>query len=97
MNLKPYNSPTVDTSILKNVPMQYLKQALAQLRSKGMKVRVMYHGPRRTEPNDTRSDYSKQSGCLKAYATRFSVYIDTRTNQSAIRYASYFSPERDVR
>ncbi len=80
INIKPFNSPDGDRSILKNVPLQYLNETLNTLRTMyaPCKFRVMYRGPRRSDPRDVRSNYSKQSGCLKAYANRFSVYVDTR-------------------
>lgn len=83
ISLKPfYSTGFGERSVLKNVPMGYLKQVLAVLHNplynSGRKFRVLYRGPRRTAARDTRSNYSKQSNCLKGCANRFSVYVDTR-------------------
>lgn len=84
MNLTSfYTKNKRERSILKNIPLGYLKLVMTQLRDEkfnptGRKFRVLYRGPRRTDPRDTRSNYSKQSGCIKKCATRFSVYLDTR-------------------
>lgn len=84
MNLTPFFTKNkTERSILKNIPTCYVGIVMAQLRDpkfnpNGRKFRVLYRGPRHSDPRDTRSDYSKQSGCLKGCATRFSVYLDTR-------------------
>lgn len=83
INLKPFDSLNVnETSLWKNIPVQYRNVVLATLRElskkSGRKYRLLYRGPRRTAPGDRRSHYSKQSGCLMAHANRFSVYVDTR-------------------
>ena len=82
ISLKPfYSTGKRERSVLKNVPIGYLRlvlDTLAALNAGRRKFRVLYRGPRKTEARDTRSDYSKQSNCLKACANRFSVYVDHR-------------------
>jgi hypothetical protein len=78
-----YTQKKTERSILKNVPMGYLKLVLKKLNHpdfniQGRKFRILYRGPRRTDPRDLRSNYSKRSNCLKGCANRFSVYLDTR-------------------
>ena len=68
-----------ERSLLKNIPMSELDMTMQFMKTyTTKKVRVIYRGPRKTAVGDTRSSYSKQSGCLKRFATTFAVYLDNR-------------------
>jgi len=72
-----------ERSIFKNIPMFMYMETMEALKNPlfnptGTKYRVMFRGPRNRAPGDGRSKYSKQSGCLKQFATTFAVYRDTR-------------------
>jgi len=68
-----------ERSILKNIPMSEFDMTMRFMKGyTTKKIRVMYRGPRNTAIGDTRSKYSKRSGCLKRFATTFAVYEDTR-------------------
>lgn len=73
-----------ERNLLKNIPMNEFDMTMRFLKTyTTKKVRVMYRGPRATAVGDTRSAYSKQSGCLKRFATTFAVYADTRKTRFA--------------
>ena len=68
-----------ERSLMKNIPISELVMTMRFFKTfSPKKVRVMYRGPRKTAVGDTRSNYSKQSGCLKRFATTFAVYTDNR-------------------
>ena len=90
MNLKPYEIITrrqAETKMVcgmyihyatdiqyKNVPMELLTTTKRLLRSKGLKFRIRYRGPR-CSIFDTRCLRNRKQDCLKRFANRFTVYI----------------------
>lgn len=72
-------------AIFSNIPIQYLEQVQATFRANlktsvqlahVKRVHYRFRGPRSTRwQKMTRSAYQRQSYCLKATATTFSVYI----------------------
>lgn len=74
-----------ERSILKNIPISELAMTMRFMKTyTTKKVRIMYRGPRVTAVGDTRDRYSKQSGCLKRFATTFAVYPDTRKTKKEL-------------
>ena len=71
-----------ERSILKNIPISELSLTMrfmkAHLTNKKLKLRIVYRGPRSNAIGDTRSPYTRQSSCLKRFATSFALYNDTR-------------------
>jgi len=85
MNLKPYEVRTTNSwrplfadrivwVQYKNVPMEKLTTTKRLLKSKGLKFRIRYRGPR-CSVFDTRPASSRRQDCLKRFANRFTVYI----------------------
>jgi hypothetical protein len=86
MNLKPYEIVKVRRWIdedgghqktdwqYKNVPMEKLTTTKRLLKSKGLKYRIRYRGPR-CSVFDTRPARARKQDCLKRFANRFTVYI----------------------
>lgn len=58
----------------KNVPIELLSTTRRLLKSKGLKFRIRYRGPR-CSIFDTRPLRSRKQDCLKRFANRFTVYI----------------------
>ena len=57
----------------KNIPIEMLEEVREHFKSKGIRIRVRYRGPR-NDLLDTRRKETKQLTCLKQFANRFSVY-----------------------
>lgn len=82
-DLTPYSAKNFNTltksCILVNVPIGHLSDVKLMLKAFGHtkthRYTFRYRGPRKTAVGDTRSNYSKQSTCLKRFAKTFSVYI----------------------
>ena len=86
MNIGDYLSPENHSSILHNVPIQYLDEVKEYFRKKflhqtsyipnkgkvSLTARIVYRGPRK---NDGRNRFTRQASCLKKNATHFAVYI----------------------
>jgi hypothetical protein len=60
-------------SILKNIPIERLEEIRTYLKESGTSHRISFRGPRNL-PEDTRSPLTRRAGCLKKFATNFSVY-----------------------
>ena len=77
MNLRPYNVKPVnfyyEVGMYKNIPIDKLEEVRAFFKSKGIKVRIRYRGPR-TNPLDIRPKHRRMQDCLKRFANRFTVY-----------------------
>jgi hypothetical protein len=78
MNLRPYNvRPTgqrPEGAMYKNIPIAQLQEVRAFFKSKGIKTRIRYRGPR-TNPLDIRPKHRRMQDCSKRFANRFSVYF----------------------
>jgi len=86
MQLKPYeikttntwravSAPMIEWTQYKNVPIHLLHETKALLKSKGLKFRVRYRGPRNLF-QDKRSYGQRMQDCAKQFANRFTVYIE---------------------
>ena len=62
------------TAIYTKVPIQYLDAFRYFSAKMGNFYRIRYRGPRNTEFDKGRGYLTRQSSCLKAAATSFSVY-----------------------
>ena len=76
---------TGEAALAKGIPMEMLELVRRSYKAAGIKVRVVYRGPRAQSigrmmpgvngyPSYKRSAYSAQASCLKADATSFAVY-----------------------
>jgi hypothetical protein len=76
MVLKNYSN-TGEISQAKGIPIEYLESVRQAVRSvnPGRTVRVRFRGPR-NHPTDRRPASTRQSVCLKQFATSFAVYVD---------------------
>jgi hypothetical protein len=75
MNLIKYISEANRSSILTMVPIEHLNEVRDGIKETDGKFRVVYRGPRNL-PEDVknRPRLTRRAGCLKKYATHFSVY-----------------------
>ena len=67
-----YRSPS-NNSLFKGVPVEMRERVLAYYKAMGTKVKLRYRGPR--VHRTFRSQNNRQSTCLQADATTFSVYF----------------------
>ena len=83
INISDYLSPSHEASIFKGIPIEYLDEAKAILKQKGIKYRVKYRGPR--VGMDSRFKDQQQASCLRKFATSFAVYPPCVDYQVRIR------------
>jgi hypothetical protein len=75
MILRYISDPKQFRSIFKGVPIQELDYVRNMCRDHNIPIRIRYRGPRVNAIGDNRSAYNKQLGCLKRFATNFTVYV----------------------
>lgn len=73
-NLDMFTSPRNENSLFKNIPMNCLDEVKSVFKTKGIKVRYRYRGPR-NEFSDIRPKHRRMQDCVKQFANRFSVYL----------------------
>jgi len=74
MDFSPFISPDHETSVFKNIPIQYYnRNVLKDLQKICGNIRVRFRGPRPSSANRNRDQ--RKSDCLRKDAEYFSVYL----------------------